>query len=80
MFKCRDLRTLDNTSEFQQKRRFGLRKPLFYPLNYGDNNIFDFTFLIADCKQWSVVRALMPMFEIEIKSLRFLLSLLPDSI
>jgi hypothetical protein len=23
-------------SEFLQKRRFGLRKPPFYPLNYGD--------------------------------------------
>jgi hypothetical protein len=29
--------TADDTSEVQQKRRFGLRKPLFYPLNYGNN-------------------------------------------
>jgi len=26
----------DDTSEVQQKCRFGLRKPLFYPLNYGN--------------------------------------------
>ena len=35
----------------QQKRGFGLRKPLFYPLNYGNNDIFDCRFSIADCKQ-----------------------------
>src|SRR5205807_6020676 len=27
------------------------RKPPFYPLNYGNNDIFDFRFSIADCKQ-----------------------------
>src|SRR5436190_593003 len=26
------------------------RKPLFYPLNYGNNDICDFRFSIADCK------------------------------
>ncbi len=26
------------------------RKPLFYPLNYGDNEIFDLRFSIADSK------------------------------
>src|SRR5439155_23984298 len=31
--------TADDTSEVQQKCRFGLRKPLFYPLNYGNRNI-----------------------------------------
>jgi hypothetical protein len=40
----------DDTSEFQQKCRFALRKPPFYPLNYGNNDIFDFRFAIADCK------------------------------
>jgi hypothetical protein len=28
------------------------RKPPFYPLNYGNNGIFDFRFSIADCKRW----------------------------
>jgi len=32
---------------------------------------------LADCKQWT--RALTPMFETEIKSLRFLFSWFPDS-
>jgi len=30
------LLTADDISEFLQKRGFALRKPLFYPLNYGD--------------------------------------------
>jgi len=30
------LRTADETSEFLLKWRFCLRKPPFYPLNYGD--------------------------------------------
>jgi hypothetical protein len=30
------LLTAADISEFQQKCRFALRKPLFYPLNYGD--------------------------------------------
>ena len=29
--------TADDTSEVQKKCRFGLRKPPFYPLNYGNN-------------------------------------------
>gem|GEM_PF-5498283 len=33
---CSDLRTTDDISGFVQKWRFALRKPLFYPLNYGD--------------------------------------------
>src|SRR5262245_56495841 len=36
---------------FQTKCRFGIRKPPFYPLNYGNNGSFDFRFAIADCKQ-----------------------------
>ena len=32
------------------KMPFWLRKPLFYPLNYGNNDSFDFRFSIADCK------------------------------
>ena len=28
-----------------------IRKPLFYPLNYGNNDICDFRFAIADCKR-----------------------------
>jgi hypothetical protein len=35
---CVLLMTLANVL---QKCRFVLRKPLFYPLNYGDNGIFD---------------------------------------
>jgi len=30
------LRTTDDISGFVQKWRFALRKPPFYPLNYGD--------------------------------------------
>ncbi len=33
-----------------KKCRFILRKPPFYPLNYGNNDIVDFRFLISDCK------------------------------
>ncbi len=32
------------------KRHFRLRKPLFFPLNYGDRTISDFRSLIADFK------------------------------
>ena len=32
------------------KGPFFLRKPPFYPLNYGNNDIFDFRFSISDCK------------------------------
>src|SRR5438132_13886433 len=39
--KCSGLRTADDISEFLQKCRFCLRKPPFYPLNYGDYDIFD---------------------------------------
>jgi hypothetical protein len=30
------LTTRDEAGEFQQKCRFRIRKPAFYPLNYGD--------------------------------------------
>ena len=35
-FNYSDLRTTDDVSEFVQRCRFALRKPPFYPLNYGD--------------------------------------------
>jgi len=35
-FQCSVLRCADDISELLQKRRFGVRKPPFYPLNYGD--------------------------------------------
>ena len=34
--QCSGLRTPNDTSQFQRKRHFAIRKPLFYPLNYGD--------------------------------------------
>jgi len=34
-----DLRTRDDISGFVQKWPFALRKPLFYPLNYGNREI-----------------------------------------
>jgi hypothetical protein len=43
-FQCSVLRCADDISELLQKRRFGVRKPQFYPLNYGNNDIFDFRF------------------------------------
>src|SRR5438874_11712828 len=30
------------------------RKPLFYPLNYGNNDVFDCRFSIADCNSTGV--------------------------
>jgi len=36
--KCSGLRTADDISEFLQKCRFCLRKPPFYPLNYGNDD------------------------------------------
>jgi len=55
------LRTADDVSELVQKCRFALRKPPFYPLNYGnrwkdegrrvkDENP-ETRFAIADCEQ-----------------------------
>jgi hypothetical protein len=38
-FEASHLFTADDTSEVQQKGRFGLRKPLFYPLNYGNDDL-----------------------------------------
>jgi hypothetical protein len=38
-FEGSELRTADYISEFQQKCGFGFRKPLFYPLNYGNNDL-----------------------------------------
>jgi hypothetical protein len=77
-FEYSGLRAADDISEFQQKCRFALRKPPFYPLNYGDDDICDFRFSIADCKWWT--RALTPMFVTKMKSLRLLFSRLPDLI
>src|SRR2546430_17689163 len=54
------------------------RKPPFCPLNYGDDDICDFRFPIADCKWWT--RALTPMFGTKIKSLRLLFFWLSDLI
>jgi hypothetical protein len=45
------LLTADDTSEVQQKRRFGIRKPPFYPLNYGNSDNCDCRFSTANCKQ-----------------------------
>src|SRR5438094_1085274 len=50
MFEDSVLRIADNVSALLQKRAFYLRKPPFYPLNYGNNDISDFRFSIADCK------------------------------
>jgi hypothetical protein len=36
MFECSGLRSADDVSSFQQKWHFYLRKPPFYPLNYGN--------------------------------------------
>ena len=38
-FEGNHLLTADDISEFRQKRRFALRKPLFYPLNYGNGSV-----------------------------------------
>ena len=43
------LKKLRSRRESNPHLRF--RKPPFYPLNYGNKNIFDFRFSIADCKQ-----------------------------
>jgi hypothetical protein len=50
-YSTRHLFTADDTREVQQKCRFGIRKPLFCPLNYGNSDICDFRFSTADCKQ-----------------------------
>ena len=39
-----------NRSRRESNPHLRFRKPLFYPLNYGNNDIFDFRFQIADCK------------------------------
>jgi hypothetical protein len=49
-FESSDLHTSDEMSEVVQKSRFAFRKPPFYPLNYGNSDICDFRFSIADCK------------------------------
>jgi hypothetical protein len=41
----------DVVRRFLQKCHFALRKPPFYPLNYGNKDNCDFRFAIADCKQ-----------------------------
>jgi hypothetical protein len=50
-FEPSDLQRSDEMGAFLQKWHFGIRKPLFYPLNYGNNDICDFRFAIADCKR-----------------------------
>jgi hypothetical protein len=35
-YRYSGLRMADDLSEFLQKCRFGIRKPPFYPLNYGN--------------------------------------------
>jgi len=39
MFEGSHLLSAEDISEFLQKWRFALRKPLFYPLNYGNNDL-----------------------------------------
>jgi hypothetical protein len=39
-----------NRSRRESNPHLRFRKPLFYPLNYGNNDICDFRFAIADCK------------------------------
>jgi hypothetical protein len=50
-FKYSKLNAPDVVRRFLQKCRFGIRKPLFYPLNYGNSDIGDFRFAIADCNR-----------------------------
>jgi hypothetical protein len=49
-FKYSKLNAPDVVRRFLQKCRFALRKPPFYPLNYGNRDICDFRFSTADCK------------------------------
>jgi hypothetical protein len=39
-----------NRSRRESNPHLRFRKPPFYPLNYGNNDIFDFRFSISDCK------------------------------
>ena len=55
-FKYSKLSAPDVVRRFQQKSRFGIRKPLFYPLNYGNNDIYDFRFSLGDCNQRRTLR------------------------
>jgi hypothetical protein len=50
-FEYSDLRTADDICEFLQNCRFALRKPPFYPLNYGNSDNCDFRFSTGNCKQ-----------------------------
>jgi hypothetical protein len=54
------LRIGEDISEFQQKGRFGIRKPLFYPLNYGNSDNCDFRFSTADCNRTSDLLPVAP--------------------
>jgi hypothetical protein len=54
------LRMSDTISRFVQKLGFALSKPLFYALNYGNNDICDFGFSSADCKR-QLVRSGFPI-------------------
>ena len=55
-FEGSDLLTADDISEFQQKSRFALRKPLFFPLNYGDNDLERINGLNGDGQDTLAVR------------------------
>jgi hypothetical protein len=51
------LPTADHISEFQQKRGFYLRKPPFYPLNYGDDDLERINGLNGDGQDTVAVRS-----------------------
>src|SRR5438093_12503902 len=55
-FEASHLFIADDTSEVQQKCRFGLRKPLFYPLNYGNNDLERINGLNGDGQDTLAVR------------------------
>ena len=56
-YLCNDLRTVDNLNERLQKRRFGVRKPLFCPLNYGDDDLERINGLNGDGQDTVAVRS-----------------------
>ena len=55
-FRCTHVPSVPNSQSHRERSRresnphLRFRKPLFYPLNYGNNTICDFRFAIADCK------------------------------
>src|SRR6266513_956238 len=48
--ECQRLTVLKNRSRRESNPHLRFRKPLFYPLNYGNSDNSDFRFSIADCK------------------------------